>query len=189
MTFAEAEIKPAGLEPAHSKHVESRANGAVSQSILADAKLPGPVVDGYLHDSETGVLDERRYETVHTLEGNERLNADAAHRLQGAACVAHAIAHKPAAHEVRDPAAKPFEQCVFSKGAEPADEIGAIFDLGEKLWDIPRIVLKVAVKQHDRPAPGSTHSGEHRRALARVPLELKHPHVWMALDALDRAVR
>ena len=41
MTFAEAEIKPAGLQPAHSKHVQSRAKGTVSQSILADPKLRG----------------------------------------------------------------------------------------------------------------------------------------------------
>ncbi len=33
------EIETAGLQPAHSKHVESRAKGTVSQTILADPKL------------------------------------------------------------------------------------------------------------------------------------------------------
>ena len=50
MTFAEAEIKPAGLQPAHSKHVESRAKGTVAQAIFANPKLTRPVINRNFHD-------------------------------------------------------------------------------------------------------------------------------------------
>ncbi len=128
-------------------------------------------------------------ETVHALERHQGLHADAAHRLQGAACVAHAIAHKPAAHEIRDRLLSLLSSVSLRSTRIAADEISAVFDLGKKPWDVPRIVLQVAIKQHNRLAPGSMHPGEHRRALAGIPLELKHPHAWIALDALDRAVR
>jgi hypothetical protein len=44
MTFAEDEVKLTGLQPAHSKHVESR-QGTVAQSIFANPKLARPVID------------------------------------------------------------------------------------------------------------------------------------------------
>ena len=150
MTFAKDEVKLTGLQPAHSKHVESRAQGTVAQAIFANPKLTRPVIDRDFHNCEAGVLDERGNETVHSLERNEGMHADAAHGLQGAARVAHPVADKAAAHEICYAAAKSLEQCVPSKHTIAADEISAALDFGKKLRNVPRIVLQIAVKKHNR---------------------------------------
>src|SRR3546814_8318416 len=91
MTLAADEIKLTGLQPAHSKHVESRAEGTIPQAVFANPKLPGPVIDRDFHDCEAGVLDERGNETVHALERNEGRSKEHTSEIQSLMRISYAV--------------------------------------------------------------------------------------------------
>ena len=126
-----------------------------------------------LDEPMTGAFDQRGNEPVHPFKRDQRTDAFALHRFQGAAGIAHAILRETAPNEIRDPARDPFYGGVLALGAIAANEVGAALDLGEEARNIGRIVLQIAVDKNRDGAAGRMQTCIHRRALPRVALELK----------------
>ena len=84
---------------------------------------------------------QRRDETVHALERNQRHNASAPHCLQRATSIAHAVAREPAAHGIRDPAGDTFDHGVFALRPISANQISATRNFREQARDIGGIIL------------------------------------------------
>ena len=76
-------------------------------------------------------FNQRRNETVHSLKRQEGVNTLAAHRLEGAAGIAHAVVCLTAANSVSDPAGQSFDERISALGAITANEIGAARDLSK----------------------------------------------------------
>ena len=100
-----------------------------------------------LDQAIAGAFHERGNEAMHALERNERTDAFAAHRFQGAAGVADTVLRETAPDKIRDAAGDALHESVFALRAIAADKIGAALDLGEQLRNIGGIVLQIAVDQ------------------------------------------
>ena len=82
----------AAIEPADAEHIHGGAQGAVAETILADACHSRAMIDGHLSDFISTGSDERWDEAVHAVEEEEGFTTGLAHDFQGAAGVADAVA-------------------------------------------------------------------------------------------------
>src|SRR5260370_20031145 len=86
LLFANLVIQSPGKQPAHSEHIDCRAESAVTQSVFALAEATGPMVHWNLHKPVTGAFDQRGNETVHSLKWNEGSATFSPHSFQRASC-------------------------------------------------------------------------------------------------------
>src|SRR6188472_1567970 len=107
-SVAHSIIQLARQQPADTKHIDGRAHSAVTEAVFALAEFTGAMIDRDLDQSIPGAFDQRRNEPVHALERDECPDTFAAHCLERAPGVAHAVLRKTAPDKVRNSARKPF---------------------------------------------------------------------------------
>ena len=74
-------IKPARQEPAHAKHVDGGAEGAIAEAVFALAEATRTMIHWNLNQPISRSFHQRGDETVHALEWNQRPDAIPPHRL------------------------------------------------------------------------------------------------------------
>ena len=74
-------IKPARQEPAHAKHVDGGAEGAIAEVVFALAETTRTMIHWNLNQPISRSFHQRGDETVHALEWNQRPDAIPSHRL------------------------------------------------------------------------------------------------------------
>jgi hypothetical protein len=74
-------IKPARQEPAHTKHVDGGAEGAVTEAVFALAETTRTMIHWNLNQPISRSFHQCGDETVHALEWNQRPDAIPSHRL------------------------------------------------------------------------------------------------------------
>src|SRR5437588_2730574 len=137
-------IEPPREQPAHTEHVRGGAKGAVAEAVFALAELARAMVHRDFNEAETGAFHQRGNETVHAFERQQRADAFASHRFQGAPGIAHAIPGETAPHKICDTAGDALHHRVPASRAITAHQIRAARDLGGQprnyrglLFDIP----------------------------------------------------
>ncbi len=90
-------------QPAHSKHIDRGAHGAITETVLALTKLARPMMDRNFYQPITRSFDQRRNKPMHAFEWNKRADAFSSHRLQGAAGIADTIFREATADEISNP--------------------------------------------------------------------------------------
>src|ERR1051325_8536561 len=158
-------------QPAYAEHIHRGADSAIAEAIFALAKFSGAMVDGNLDQPVAGPLNERWNEPMHALERHERPDAFAPHRFESAARVAHAVFRETAADKIGNPAGEALDERVLALRAVAADQIGTALDLDEKARNVGRIVLQIAVDEHNDGAAGGVGTGIHGCALAGIFFE------------------
>ncbi len=173
-----------GLEPADAQHIEGGPQGAVSEPVFAYSELSGPVIDGDFDDAEAGIFDEGWQEAVNPFKGHEGFHAWGSQGFKRATGIVNPVSGEAAANGVGDTAGESFDEGIFAMDSVSADEVGLLAVEGiEEGGDIRRIVLQVAVEEHNFFCTGRSHSGDHGRALSCVGGEAKDAHAGVALDA------
>ena len=92
--------------------------------------------------------------------------------LQRAAVIVQAHAADGRDQPVGDPARQlAAELAVLPIAPPPGDDVAARVELAQKLSDVRRIILQIAVHRHDHVTPRRLDSGAHRRRLAKIETE------------------
>ena len=105
-------------QPLDAEEVVDAAEGAVEIGVLGAAGEAAAVVDGSLHDRESGGAELGGEEAVHAVEGDEVIDGLAAEGLEGAAGVAEAVLDEAAADPIGDlggPAAGGGVACAWAR--------------------------------------------------------------------------
>ncbi len=188
LRLANLVIQSPGKQPAHSEHIDCRAERAVTQSVFALAEAAGPMVHWNLHKPVTGAFDQSGNETVHSLKWNEGADTFAPHCLECTTSVAHAVLCETAADRIRNPTRQALHARVSTLRAITADEIGASRNFSKKLWNISRIILQIAVDKNRSCTTRCFETGINRRALPGIFFETNHAHVRLWFNSLKCAI-
>src|SRR5262249_1843294 len=105
---------------------------------------------------------------MHSLEGNERGDAFAPHRLKCASGVTHTVFCVTAADRVGNPARELLHTRVPAPRAITANQIGAARNFAEQSRNVGWIILQIAINQNQSRATSSLKSGVHRGALPSI---------------------
>ena len=81
----------AGEEPTNGEHIHGGFDGAVTETVFADAGGSWTVVDWAFGDAEAHAFDECWDEPVHSVKGDESVAALGSHDLEGATGIADAV--------------------------------------------------------------------------------------------------
>ena len=159
-------------QEADGEQIEEDAEGA-GDAVVGLPCCAGGVGDGDLADAGAVPGGEGRDEAVHlAVEGNV-LDDLAAVGLEGGAEVVDVDAaedrHEPVG-DARGNAAE--EEVVAALLAPAADDVVALFELGEEVGDLVGVVLQVAVHGEDEVALGVVEAGGEGGGLAEVAAEL-----------------
>src|SRR3979411_1365212 len=175
-------------QPTHAEQVSHRLEPAAAEPVFGLTEASRAMVNRDFDNAITGAFYERRHETMHSFEWNERRAALAPHRLECAPCVADAVTGVTAAHKIRDTTNDPLEQCVFAGPAVTANHVRAFCNFGEQSRNIGRIVLQIAVYHDNGCAARSLATDVKRRALSGVFLDPDNANIGSALNFLDGAI-
>ena len=81
LLLAQFVVQAAGEKPAYPEHVGGSAEGAVAQAVFAQPEFSRSMIHRDFDEAKAGSLHQRGDESVHPLEGKERADAFAPHRL------------------------------------------------------------------------------------------------------------
>src|ERR1700727_1291216 len=137
-----------------SQQIEEDAEGA-GDTVVALAELAGRIRYGDFADAGAVTRGEGGDEAVHLAVERDVLDDLAAVGLEGGAEVVDIDSaesgHEPVGAAGRNAAE---EEVVSALGTPTADDVVALFELGEEVWDLVGRVLEVAVHGKDELALG-----------------------------------
>src|SRR5580658_11184650 len=159
-------------QEADREEIEEDAEGA-AEAVVALAVLARGVRDGHFADGRAVPAGEGGDEAVHLAVERNVLDDLAAVGLEGGAEVvdvdAGELRHHPVGNERGNTAE---HEVVGTLGAPSADDVVALFELGEEARNLAGVVLQVAVHGDDELAGGVVEAGGERRGLPEVAAKL-----------------
>src|SRR6266480_1286445 len=134
-------IQSPGQQPSNAKHVDSGAQSAIAEAVLALAEATGPMVHRNFDQPIAGGFDQRGNETVHAFEWKQRAHALASHRFKSATGVAHPVFRVATADSICNPTRRTLDECVPALEAIAANKICTARNFGEQFRNVGRIIL------------------------------------------------
>ncbi len=133
-------------EPADPDEIIDSTDCAVEVGVFRFAAFSLAVIHINFINFQTCVGEHGREESMHSIEGNQKIDVVAVDRFEGASRVADSIVDKPAAHRVGNPRGQfPAEGVLTLRASTDRDVAVTTANQPEKLFDVRRVILTIAI--------------------------------------------